>query len=79
VFVLYSLSRCELVRSARVGECAVEFETNKEFFVIVCSVLRIHPLVLIFKVVEHRRFTSILSSTTLYTHLIDVLPLHICL
>ena len=49
----------------------VEFEINKEFFAVVRSILRIHPLALTFNVVEHRQSTSILSSTTLYTHLVD--------
>ena len=37
----------------RASERAVEFETNGEFPVIVCSILRMHPLVLIFYIVEH--------------------------
>ena len=34
-FVLYSLSRRECVRDARVGDRAVEFEVNREFIVVV--------------------------------------------
>jgi hypothetical protein len=30
-----SISRCEVVRHARVGERAVEFEVNEEFIVVV--------------------------------------------
>ena len=46
--LLYSLSRCEVVR--RASERAIEFEVNGEFPVIVCSILRIYALVLIFYV-----------------------------
>jgi hypothetical protein len=35
VFFLYSLSRHEVVRRARVADRAVEFEANEEFIVIV--------------------------------------------
>jgi hypothetical protein len=35
VFVLYSVSRCEVVRRARDGEWAVEFEVSEEFIVII--------------------------------------------
>ena len=51
VFVLYSLFKCEAVRRARVSERAVEFDANEDFIVVVRSIFRIYPLVLILYVV----------------------------